>query len=280
MVHRELLAPSLAGFGPDLREERMEEPMKRILFFIYGCVAYLIFLATFLYAIGFVGNFRLRLGEGFVFVPKSMDIGGASGSTWAALAIDALLLGLFAVQHSVMARRGFKERWTRIVPKPIERSTYVLFASLALIALFIFWRPLGGVMWDVTDSEPLRRALIGLSLVGWLLVLVGTFLINHFDLFGLRQVWYALRGESSPGLEFSTPGLYKLVRHPIYLGFLIAFWATPVMTIGHLLFAVATTGYILIAIQLEERDLVHYYGSLYRDYRRRVGMLFPRRPRT
>lgn len=254
--------------------------MKRIVFFIYGCVAYLIFLATFLYAIGFVGNFRLQLWEGFVFVPKSMDIGGASGSTWAALVIDTLLLGLFAVQHSVMARRGFKERWTRIVPKPIERSTYVLFASLALIALFIFWRPLGGVVWDVTASEPLRRALIGLSLVGWLVVLIGTFLINHFDLFGLRQVWYALRGESSRGLAFSAPGLYKLVRHPIYIGFLIAFWATPVMTLGHLLFAVATTGYILIAIQLEERDLVHYYGSLYRDYRRRVGMLLPRLPRT
>lgn len=254
--------------------------MKRIFFFIYGCVAYLIFLATFLYAIGFVGNFRLQPWEGFVFVPKSMDIGGESGSTWTALAIDALLLGLFAAQHSVMARRGFKERWTRVVPKPIERSTYVLFASLALIALFTFWRPLGGVVWDVTGSEPLRGGLIGLSLVGWLVVLVSTFLINHFDLFGVRQVWYALRGESSPGLEFSAPGLYKLVRHPIYLGFLIAFWATPVMTIGHLLFAVATTGYILIAIQLEERDLVHYYGNLYRDYRRRVGMLFPRPPRT
>lgn len=252
--------------------------MKRIVFFAYGVVAYLIFLATFLYAVGFVGNFRLQLGDGLVFVPKTMDIGGGAGSLWSALGIDLLLLGLFAVQHSVMARRGFKERWTRIVPQPIERSTYVLFASLALIALFAFWRPLGAVVWDVAANDLLRQALIGVSLLGWLLVLVGTFLIDHFDLFGLRQVWYALRGESSPGLEFATPGFYKLVRHPIYLGFIIAFWATPVMTVGHLVFAVATTAYILIAIQLEERDLVHSYGDLYRDYRRRVGMLLPRRP--
>lgn len=254
--------------------------MKRIAFFVYGVVVYLIFLGTFLYAIGFVGNFRLELANGFLFVPKSMDIGGEPGSLATALLVDLLLLGVFAVQHSVMARRGFKARWARIVPRPIERSTYVLFASLALIALFYFWRPLGAVLWDVTGFGWLRNALVALSLVGWLLVLIGTFLIDHFDLFGLRQVWHALRGTEAPDLEFATPGPYKLVRHPIYLGFIIAFWATPVMTVGHLVFAVATAAYILVAIQLEERDLIDRYGSLYRDYRRRVGMLLPRPPRS
>lgn len=207
-----------------------------------------------------------------------MDIGGESGSFPSALLIDLLFLGVFAVQHSVMARRGFKRWWTRIVPRPIERSTFVLFASLALIALYIFWRPLGGAVWDVGGPGWLPNALVVLSLLGWLLVLVATFLIDHFDLFGLRQVWHALRGTETPDLEFATPGPYKLVRHPIYVGFIIAFWATPLMTVGHLVFAVATTAYILVAIQLEERDLIHRYGDLYRHYRRRVGMLLPKPP--
>lgn len=247
--------------------------LKRVTFFSYGVVVYVTFLLTFLYAIGFVGNFSFDLGV-FQFVPKGMDTGGANWPWWQALLLDAVLLGIFAVQHSVMARSGFKRAWTRIIPAEIERSTYVLAASLALIVLFVFWQPIGGVVWNV-QSDAARVALVVLSLIGWSIVLVATFLINHFDLFGLRQVYAALRENKPPELKFATPFFYRLVRHPIYTGFLIAFWATPVMTVTHLVFALATTGYILIAIQFEERDLIRQFGDRYRDYRNRVRMLIP-----
>ncbi len=237
---------------------------KRIGFFVYGVVSYAIFFATFLYAIAFVGGFA---------VPKTLD-GAAKGPLAAGIAIDAALLGVFAVQHSVMARRWFKERWTRIVPPAVERSTYVLFASLALILVFWQWRPLGGVVWTVHD--PIGRAILWtLFGFGWALVLLATFLINHFDLFGLRQVWLFLLNKPYTKLQLGTPGPYRLVRHPLYAGFLFAFWMTPTMTYAHLLFAIATTAYILLAIQFEERDLIHEHGASYEDYRRRVPMLVP-----
>ena len=237
---------------------------KRIAFFIYGSVSYLIFLGTFLYAIGFVGNFG---------VPRTLD-DIPSGSLAVAFAIDVALLAFFAVQHSVMARKWFKDWWTRIVPKQLERSTYVLFSSLALILLFWQWRPLGGVVWSIEDPAG-RIVLRGLFAFGWTLVLVSTFLINHFDLFGLRQVWLNLLGRPYTTLQFGTPGPYRLVRHPLYVGWLFAFWCTPTMTLAHLLFSIATTGYILIAIQFEERDLVREHGDTYDAYRRSVPMLIP-----
>ena len=238
--------------------------VKRIAFFIYGTVSYLIFLGTFLYAIGFIGN----LG-----VPTALD-GVPTKPLGISLAINVGLLGLFAVQHSVMARKWFKDWWTRIVPKPLERSTYVLFSSLALILLFWLWQPLGGVVWSVED--PVGRIVLRvLFAFGWALVLVSTFLINHFDLFGLRQVWLYLLGRPYTALRFGTPGPYRLVRHPLYVGWLFAFWSTPTMTLAHLLFSVATTAYILIAIQLEERDLVREHGDSYEAYRRSVPMLIP-----
>ena len=237
---------------------------KRILFFSYGSFSYLIFLGTFLYAIGFIGNFG---------VPRTLD-GPASGPLTVSLAIDVGLLTLFAVQHSVMARKWFKDAWTKIVPSPIERSTYVLFSSLALILLFSLWRPLGGVIWSVEDPTG-RIVLRGLFAFGFALVLVSTFLINHFDLFGLRQVWFYLLGRPYEPLRFGTPGPYRLVRHPLYVGWLLAFWMTPVMTFAHLLFSLATTAYILLAIQFEERDLVREHGDSYEDYRRSVPMLLP-----
>jgi protein-S-isoprenylcysteine O-methyltransferase Ste14 len=237
--------------------------MSRIVAFVYGVVAYAIFFATFLYAVGFVGN---------LVVPKSLD-SAPVGPLGTSLLINLGLLALFAVQHSVMARPGFKRMWTRIVPAAVERSTYVLASSLALILLFWQWRPLGGVVWDI--QNPLVRALIHAEFAfGWALVLVTTFLINHFDLFGLRQVWLHLRGRPYQPLRFTTPGPYRAVRHPLYVGWLFAFWATPTMTVTHLLFAVATTAYILIAIQLEERDLVAAHPE-YANYRRRVPMLVP-----
>jgi len=238
--------------------------LKRTSFFAYGTFSYLVFLTTFLYAIGFVGNFG---------VPTALD-GPASGPLGLSLAIDAGLLTLFAVQHSVMARKWFKEWWTRIVPKPIERATYVLFSSLALILLFWLWRPLGGVVWSVEDPVG-RLVLRGLFAFGWALILYSTFLINHFDLFGMRQVWLYLRGKPDAGLRFATPGPYRLVRHPLYVGWLFAFWMTPVMTFAHLLFSLATTAYILLAIQFEERDLVRQFGDSYEEYRRSVPMLLP-----
>jgi len=237
---------------------------KRIAFFTYGSLSYLIFLGTFLYAIGFIGNFG---------VPRTLD-GTPTRPLATSFAIDVMLLTFFAVQHSVMARRRFKDWWTRLVPKPLERSTYVLFSSLALILLFWQWLPLGGVVWSV-EYPAGRIVLRVLFAFGWALVLFSTFLINHFDLFGLRQVWLYLLGRPYTTLRFGTPGPYRLVRHPLYLGWLFAFWSTPTMTLAHLLFSVATTGYILIAIQFEERDLAREHGDAYEAYRRSVPMLIP-----
>ena len=238
--------------------------MKRITAFCYGTLCYLLFLATFLYAIAFLGNFGLTRtidGEG------TMPFGQA-------LLINTLLLGLFAVQHSVMARPAFKRWWTRFVPKPVERSTYVLFSSAALLLLFYAWQPMGGVIWDVQD-QLLRGVLYGLFAGGLLLVLIATFLINHFDLFGMRQVWLYLQGRPYVPLTFSTPGLYRYVRHPLYVGWLVTFWAAPTMTAAHLVFALATTIYILLAIRWEERDLTQVHGEAYEAYRERVPMLIP-----
>ena len=238
--------------------------INRIGVLIYGAVCYAVFFATFLYAIGFVGN---------LVVPKGIDSEPGMPLV-TALVIDLAVLAVFAVQHSVMARPAFKRRWTKLVPEAAERSTYVLFSSLALIALFYFWQPLGGVIWQV--ENPIGQALLwGGFALGWTLVLVATFLINHFDLFGLRQVWLHVRGVEYAPLKFATPGPYRFVRHPLYLGWLFAFWCTPTMTVTHLLFAVMTTAYILIAIQLEERDLITALGEDYRAYRERVPMILP-----
>jgi protein-S-isoprenylcysteine O-methyltransferase Ste14 len=238
--------------------------MKRSLILLYGVASYLVFFATFLYAIGFVGN---------LWVPKAMD-SPRDTTLGMALAINLGLLSLFALQHSMMARPAFKRAWTRVIPESAERSTYTLLSSLALILLFWQWRPLGGVVWDVQNG--IARALIHAAFAfGWGLVLVATFLINHFDLFGLRQVWLQFRGQPYRALPFKTPGPYRLVRHPLYVGWFFAFWATPTMTVTHLVFAVMTTAYILVAIQLEERDLVDALPE-YAQYRRRVPMLVPR----
>jgi methanethiol S-methyltransferase len=236
----------------------------RVLYFVYGCFAYLLFLGTFLYAIAFVGGFG---------VPTKLD-GGASAPFASALAVDALLLGVFALQHSVMARRWFKERWTRIVPWAIERSTYVLFASLTLALLFWQWRPLGGTVWTV-DHRVGRALVWAVFAYGWVQVLVTTVLINHLDMFGLRQVWLHLIGRHYIRVGFATPAPYRFVRHPLYLGFLLAFWAAPTMTMAHLVFALATTAYIVVAIQFEERDLAREHGRAYEEYRRHVPMLLP-----
>ncbi len=239
--------------------------MGRILTLAYGVASYLVFLASFLYAIGFLGN---------LLVPKSID-SGVSGPLPVAFAIDVLLLGLFAVPHSVMARQWFKRWWTRIIPPAVERSTYVLVSSLLLGLLFWQWRPIPSVLWEVTN--PIGRGLLlAVFWTGWGVVLLSTFLINHFDLFGLRQVFLSFSGRAYAPLEFKTPFLYLWVRHPLMLGFLLAFWATPTMTLGHLLFAAATTAYILLALHFEERDLVSFYGERYEAYQRKTGLLLPK----
>jgi methanethiol S-methyltransferase len=240
--------------------------MKRIFIFLYGAASYVVFLATFLYAIGFIGNFG---------VPKSLDA-AASGPWQKALWIDLGLLWLFAVQHSVMARPAFKRVLTKLVPVAMERSTYVLASSFALLFLFWEWQPLGGTVWNV-PGEAARGLLYGGYAFGWALVLLATFVINHFDLFGLRQVWRNLLGKPQTGLAFGTPFLYRIVRHPLYVGWLCVFWITPVMTVTHLLFATVTTAYILVAIQLEERDLMAIHPE-YAEYRKQVPMLVPGLP--
>jgi protein-S-isoprenylcysteine O-methyltransferase Ste14 len=239
--------------------------MKRAVYLVYGAVSYVVSIATLLYAIAFV--------EG-ALVPRTVDAGGAVFRPVSALLVDVLLLTLFAVQHSAMARRGFKKVWTRVVPEPIERSTYVLAASGCLVALFALWRPIPAVVWSV--EAPLARfALLALSAVGWLFALSSTFLLNHFELFGLRQVYLAARRRDPPSASFRTPWFYRWVRHPLYVGFIIAFWATPTMTVGHLVFALGMLGYILVAIQLEERDLVREYGTRYLAYSEQVRALVP-----
>ena len=242
---------------------------KRISIFLYGLASYAVFFATFLYAVGFVGNFSGLSA----WIPRTLD-SLPTRDFVPALLIDLALLGLFAVQHSVMARPAFKKWLMRVVPESAERSTYVLASSLALIALFAFWQPLGGAVWSVAD--PVARGVLWSAFAfGWLLVLVATFLINHFDLFGLRQIWLQLVGRTYTPLPFGTPWLYRYVRHPLYVGWFFAFWATPTMTLSHLVFAVMTTAYILVAIRLEERDLLTHFGDQYRDYRERVPMLIP-----
>lgn len=239
--------------------------MTRLLALAYGGLCYAVFLVVFLYSIGFVGD---------IVVPRSVDR-GIDSSLGEAIIVDVLLLNLFAVQHSVMARPVFKRWWTRYVPRPIERSTYVLIASMVLALLFWQWRTIPAVVWDV-DWRPGRLSLWAVFGLGWATVLVSTFLIDHWDLFGLRQVYLAARGRTYTELGFSTSLLYRAVRHPLMLGFLVAFWAIPTMTAGHLLFAAMTTAYIIVAIRLEERDLTAQLGEPYRDYRTRVPMLVPR----
>ncbi len=246
------------------RDKRGCKVIKRILFLAYGGFAYVVFLGTFLYAVGFIGNFG---------TPTALD-GKAVVPFLSAFVVDVALLALFAVQHSVMARRWFKERWTKIVPKPIERSTYVLFSSLALILMFRAWQPMGGTIWSFEDPAA-RLVLYIVFSFGWALVFASTLLINHFDLFGLRQVWLCLRRRPYSPLRFRTPGPYRLVRHPLYAGWLIVFWVTPTMTGAHLVFAAATTAYILLAIRWEENDLVVAHGTAYEHYRRSVPMLLP-----
>lgn len=238
--------------------------MRKIIFLVYGTIAYLIFFATFCYAVGFVSS---------LFVPKHIDSVPVTPTGYA-LIVDALLLSLFAVQHSVMARPAFKKWMTRFIPEPVERSTYVLLASLCLILLFWYWQPLGGTIWQV-ESEGASVFLKSMCLFGFGIVLISTFLINHFDLFGLRQVWMYAAGTKYEPLPFRTPLLYNYVRHPIYLGFIIAFWSTPTMTAAHLFFAVMTTAYMLVAIQFEENDLIRTFGEKYRAYKKSAPMLIP-----
>jgi len=239
--------------------------MKRIAYFIYGTFCYLFFLGIFLYAIGFLGN---------VGVPTTID-GAPRIPFGLALTINVVLLGIFAVQHSVMARQEFKRWWIQYVPQPIERSTYVLFTNIALALLFYAWQPMGGEMWTIHDSLG-QGLMYGLFAIGWGIVLAATLMINHFDLFGMRQVWFHLRKQEYTPLQFKTPALYRAVRHPLYVGWLLVFWSTPTMTVAHLAFALMTTIYILMAIQWEEKDLVAAHGKAYQEYRRHVPMLIPR----
>jgi len=248
------------AISPDVSGNRIF----RVAAFLYGLVAYLVFFAAFLYAVGFVAD---------LVVPKTIDDGPAS-SIAEALTINLLLMTLFAVQHSLMARKQFKQWWTQYVPAPMERSTYVLFASLKLILLFWQWRPMPEILWHIEEPE-MAVTITAVSFVGWLIALSSTFLINHFELFGLHQVANNLSGLEMPTPRFRTPLYYKFVRHPIYLGFVIAFWAAPTMSAGHLLFAAVTTAYIFVGIFLEERDLVETFGDEYRRYKERVSMLLP-----
>ena len=244
--------------------------MARVTIFLFGLASYAIFFATFLYAIGFAGN---------VLTPTTLDAlpGPNTLPLGAALLVNLGLLSLFAVQHSVMARPWFKRAWTRLIPVPAERSAYVLLSSVALMVLFWLWQPMGGVVWHV-DHPIAKGALLALMGFGWLLVLYSTFLINHFDLFGLRQVWLCLMQRPYTDLPFATPWLYRVVRHPLYVGWFIAFWATPTMTAAHLCFALTTSIYILMAIRWEERDLIAHHGERYAEYRRRVPMMVPAIP--
>jgi protein-S-isoprenylcysteine O-methyltransferase Ste14 len=259
-VYRKSLAHSRAGCKQLLEETAM----KRIAALAYGVVSYSAFLATFLYAIGFLGNF---------YVPKSID-SGSEGPVAPALAVDGALLALFALQHSVMARPWFKRAWTRIVPEPVERSTYVLLSSLALVLMFWQWRPIGGVIWRI-DGGIEKAAILGLYGAGLAIVLLSTFLINHFDLFGLRQVYLYLAGREYTHVNFRTPFFYRFVRHPLYVGWLLTFWSAPVMTAAHLFFALMTTAYILLAIRFEEADLIALHGAEYWEYRKQVPMIIP-----
>jgi protein-S-isoprenylcysteine O-methyltransferase Ste14 len=245
-----------------------EGSMKKIMILGYGVFIYGFFFLTFLYLIGFVGN---------VFVPKSID-SGVQGPIAMAVITNILLMTLFGLQHSVMARPEFKDWWTRIVPQPIERSTFVLATNIVLITIFTQWQPITSVVWSVGGGG--ATILTAAFWIGWLVVLASTFVINHFDLFGLRQVYLEFKGRDYTHLPFATRYFYRFVRHPLYLGFLIAMWMTPVMTVGHLLFAAGMTSYILIAIRLEERDLVRFLGSDYQDYQGKVPMLIPRPGRT
>ena len=236
----------------------------RVSIFVYGVIAYMVFFLSFLYAIGFVGG---------MIVPKTIN-SGESTTRLAAILINALLLGLFAIQHSIMARPWFKRAWTKVVPEAAERSTYVLLSGLLLLLLYWQWRPLPQLIWQV-QNEAATTILQVLFWVGWAIVLTATFIINHFDLFGLRQVWLNLRGDPYTHLPFRVTSYYRVVRHPIMVGFIVAFWATPTMSQGHLLFAIATTAYVLLAIQFEERDLVHCHGKRYQSYQSKVPMIVP-----
>ncbi|PKQ44361.1 methanethiol S-methyltransferase [Confluentibacter flavum] len=239
--------------------------MKKLLIFIYGTMAYIVFLFTFLYAIGFVGN---------ILVPKTID-SGIQYPFWEALAINAILLSVFAIQHSLMARPAFKEKWTRIIPKAMERSTYVFFSSFALLLLYWQWRPINTIVWEVENST-LVLIILGIFVIGWLIVLLSTFMINHFELFGLQQIYNNLNSKTTKPMIFKVNFFYGVVRHPIMLGFLIAFWATPVMTVGHMLFSIMTTLYIYVAVKyLEEKDLRKFIGQEYEAYQKNVPMFIP-----
>lgn len=238
--------------------------MNRVLVSLYGVVSYIVFFLSFLYAIGFLGGF---------VVPKSIN-SGEPGPIVFSLLINVVLLSLFAIQHSVMARPIFKKWFTRLIPEAIERSTYVLLSSLLLFLLFGLWQPMPDVIWSIESSIG-KTIMMGIFCLGWIVVLLSTFMINHFDLFGLRQIYINYKGQEYRHLEFRVVGLYKLCRHPIMLGFIIAFWATPLMTVGHLLFAVTTTAYIFVALQLEERDLITFFGDVYKNYQDKVPMVFP-----
>ncbi len=239
--------------------------MKKLLIFIYGTMAYIVFLLTFLYAIGFVGN---------LLVPKTID-SGIESPFWEAIMINATLLSVFAIQHSLMARPAFKEKWTRIIPKSMERSTYVLLSSLALLLLYWQWRPIKAIVWEV-ENPSLAFIILGIFGIGWLIVLLSTFMINHFELFGLQQIYNNLKNKTNKPIVFKANFFYGVVRHPIMLGFLIAFWATPVMTVGHLLFAIMTTLYIYVAVKyLEEKDLRKFIGDEYDAYQKKVPMFIP-----